>query len=126
MPLRNYPLTTPEGELIPIDILEPVSMLGPIAIDDNAMGAAIVIPDFALRFLEIWATADCNIGFNVTPVNGVTELGVMHLIADEPRLVLPIGGYISAITDEGSGVLKVNILNRWESMKKDYQTEVGE
>lgn len=122
----NYPLSTPEGSPIPIDILEPIAALDPIDISVSPMVSAIVIPNFATRFIEIWATTDCTIGFNSTPVNGTTEKGIYHLRADDPRLLLPAAGYISALAWGDSGKLVVNLLARWEAIKKDYQTDIGE
>ena len=123
---RTYPLATPEGAAIPIDILEPMEALDPIGISAVALPAAIDILNSTSRFLEIWATTDCSIGFNVTPVDGGAEKGIYHLRAGDPRLLLPAGAYISAITTGDSGYLMVNLLNLWEATKKDYQTTTGE
>jgi hypothetical protein len=126
-PYRNYPLANPEGVPIPVDVLEPISLLGPIAISDIPMSAAIAIPNSTIVFLEIWSDVDCVIGFNEAPVNGTTELGIYHLIADKERLIVPAGAFLSALTDAGdNGRLKANVLSLWEATKKDYQTTTGE
>jgi len=126
MPLRNYPLATPEGDWIPIDVLEPISKLEPIAITTSAMGASVAIPFYEERVLEIRSTVDCEIGFNVSPVNGTSEKGTYFLFAGEPKLIFPIGGQVSALALSTSGTLYVNILNLWEATKKDYQTDISE
>jgi len=127
MPYNNYPLTTPEGVPIPIDILEPAAALDPIDLTDTVLGAAIAIPNSSNVFLEIWCTTDCSIGFNITPVNGTSERGIYHLRADDPRLLIPAGAYISGICQaDDSGTLYVNLNTIWDSMKKDYQTSIAE
>lgn len=126
MPYRNYPLATPEGKYIPIDVLEPVEALDPIPLTTSAMGAAIALPEYEKRILKLYSDAVCVIGYNIDPVNGTTEKGVYILHAGEHDLVFPIGGYISAITYTGTATLYVSLLNRWESMRKDYQTTTEE
>lgn len=120
---RNYPLVTPEGQPIPIDILEPNSLVGPVSISSTPMGAALALPKET--FLEIWSDVDCTLGFTVTPVNGTTELGVYHLRAHDPRLLLPTGLYLSALALI-PGTLYANVLVRWGATKKAYQVDDAE
>lgn len=131
MAFRNYPLVTPEGVPIPTDVLGPIDALAELTVTSAAFGAAIALPSYDATknviFLEVWATVDCQIGFTSTPVDGVTTKGIYRLRADDPRLVVPSDGYISAVATNGDeGTLFVNILDLWESARKDYQTEVGE
>jgi hypothetical protein len=127
MAFKNYPLVSAEGVPIPIDILEPEEALDNIALTENPLGAAVALTSHESSLLEIWCTAECWIGFNETPVNGTTEKGIYHLRAEDPRLLVPVGAYISGITPTGeTGVLKINRLVRWDSTKKDYQTESAE
>ena len=128
MGYRNYPLSNPEGQPIPTEVLGLEGMLDAAAISSSAMGAAITIPGYDVDenpiFIEVWATVDCQIGFTATPVDGSVTKGIYHLRADDPRLLYLPGGYISAVATSGEeGLLYVNILTLWGATKKDNQTE---
>jgi hypothetical protein len=123
MALKAYPLSSPDGKPIPIDVMSPISS-GTATVSSASMGAVIALGDMIAACLEIWATVDCELAFSATPVTAGN--GVYRLRATDPRLIY-IGDNtnLSAISTV-SGRIVYNVIDIWDTLGTQYQLDTRE
>lgn len=123
MALKAYPLSSPDGKAIPIDLVSPIACSS-FAISASPMGAVEALGDMSAAVLEIWSTVDCELSFGSSPVTAGT--GVYLLRANDPRLLHTSGlSDLSAIA-AASGTVYYNKIDIWDSLGTQYQLDTRE
>ncbi len=123
MALKAYPLSSPDGVAIPLDIMSPIAC-GNFAIGASPMGAVQALGDMSAAVLEIWSTVDCEISFGAIPVTAGN--GIYQLRAHDPRLIyLSDSTNLSAIA-AADGTIYYNKIDIWDTLGTQYQLDTRE
>lgn len=120
---KRYPLSTPDGISIPLDVIRPNSFL---LLDFTlVVSAAITVPT-GVEIMSMTATEDCIINFGgnaVDPVSGTIYSGSICVERDQRVTVAPIATTFTVIGETASGVLRVNFIDNWAALTLTTQQQ---
>lgn len=125
MAYKQYALASPTGLAIPNDIISPIAHVRQ-AIAATAMVSPLLYTteEPTTIMLGLVSNVDCAIAFDdTTPISSLNS-GVLFIPANVIVQVAPPTKYISVI-GTGAGNLDINVMDRWDTLATELQTEVG-
>ena len=126
-PNRLYPLSTPSGISIPLDVID--GSLGIIKqAFTNIVSGAIVIP--TCDFVYVWCDSECYVRFGAiasAPADGVPQTDT-YFIPPGVLMVLDHGqaANFTVIRDDvvaNNGTLRMQLCRKYQDMRKSAQYE---
>jgi hypothetical protein len=114
-----YPLSTQDGNPIPLDIIRPLGVIRlsiPIGTGSSLVALGIPVPILVLR-----STVDCFIRFGtVASIPSFPMLpDTCYLPANETIVISPALTDISVIGDILAGVLTIQFIDQWAGLGKE-------
>jgi hypothetical protein len=121
-PLGLYPLSSPDGQSIPYEVIRPIGL---IRQDFNDVGSAAVTIPTAADILAFFANATCIVTFGATavvPANGVHGLNSILIPANTYMNVDHNGAAnFSVVGVSEAGTLFTVTVKKWQDTKKPIQ-----
>lgn len=118
---QRYPLSTPDGDSIPLDIIRPHSYL---FIDFTLSASASIAVPAGVEIMSVSATTDCFIKFGGTaaaPVAGVLSSDLCLVEADMRTSIAPTASTFTVIGDMASGKLRIQFIDKWAGLALQTQ-----
>lgn len=113
---QRYPLSTPEGSAIPLEIMKPHSFM------QKSFGAVVTaaqnVPD-GVEIMSITVTENCLIRFGaaaVAPVDGVNYPDTVLIEADARVCIAPKAATFTLIGLTSSGTAYVQFIEKWAGL----------
>jgi len=119
---QRYPLSTPEGSAIPLDIMKPHSFIRK-AFTANVVSSAIVVPA-DVEILSLTANADCIICFGgtaVAPVDGISYSKTLYLDKCTRIIVAPNADTFTVLGLGVAGILNIQMVEKWAGLALSKQ-----
>jgi hypothetical protein len=121
-----YPLSTPEGQSIPMDVMEPLSLAYFTFV--AATSKNITIPA-SYSLVTLYATKDCVLRFGATPipnvlVDGAEYTNAMYIPA-QTLITAKIPSGAASVVSTSSGLLAITSLENWKMLRQSYQLNQG-
>lgn len=115
MIVDQYPFSTADGKVIPLDIIRPSRCL---RIPFTGVASPPVDIGVATPILVLRASADCFIGFGVAAAipSSTPSLNIVYLMASEALVVSPKSPSISVIGDSAAGNLTIQVVEQWAGL----------
>lgn len=113
---QRYPLSTPEGVAIPLDIMRPYGYLRKGF--STVVSSNIPIPD-ELEIVLLYATEDCLVTFGgnaEASVDGIMQLNTVFIPKDMRICVAPTSTFFTVRGDALSGQLSVQFIDKWAGL----------
>lgn len=113
---KKYPLSTPDGIAIPLDVIRPNSFM--LVNFTTAVSAAFNIPS-GVEIMSITATEDCIINFGgapVAPISGTLYTNSVAIERDQRITVSPTADTFKVIGETASGKLRINFIDNWAAL----------
>jgi hypothetical protein len=122
-----YPLSTPEGQSIPMDVMEPLSMSYYTFVANTSKN--IVIPA-AYSMVALYATKDCILKFGGTAlpntlVDGAEYVNALYIPAQTIITSLIPSSGAASVVSVSAGILTITALENWKMLKQSYQLNQG-
>lgn len=124
MPTRQrYPLSTPSGQAIPLDVIRPV---GVFSISFSPYSASPPASLNNVELLLLRTTASCFVRFenaSATKTDGSGTLipNTIYIESGELCVISPPNPYYSVIGTSESGILTVQLLEVWTGLITEHQ-----
>lgn len=121
---QRYPLSTPEGTAIPLEVVKP---LGILRIPFTASAYASVNLNAAYQdkiFVAFSKTEDCYISFAASPaavVDSVVSADIIHVPAGTLLAFVSNTLYLSAQGVSASGTVIIQIVDTWAGLALEAQ-----
>ena len=114
---QRYPLSTPDGLSIPLDVIKPHSI---VLLNFTTMtaSAVVAIPD-GIEIASLYSTEDCVIQFGGTaavPANGVNTPNALVLTKDVITVIAPPLVTLTAIGLSTAGSLRIQFIEKWAGL----------
>lgn len=124
--LGLYPLSSPDGQAIPYEVIRPIGLIRQDFTDTGS--AAITIPA-AAELLSLFANATCIVRFGATaavPANGAHDIDSILVAANTYMNVDHNGAAnFSVIGVSEAGTLFVTTVQKWKDVRKTTQYARG-
>lgn len=120
---ERYPLSTQDGEAIPLEVIRPRSFLRKSFTSEEA-SAVLTIPD-GVNLMVVSTDADCFIRFGTTasiPADGVLISDTLLLAREMQICVSPIADTFTIIGDTEAGTLNVQFIETWAGLSLETKT----
>lgn len=124
---NRYPLSTADGQAIPLDVIRPNSSVS-ISFITSAGSTALSLPA-SVEIMVVYATQDCLIQFATSAaaatayVNGTIKTDSIFVPASTLMVISPIPEKVSfsirGITADGNAY--INFLEKWSGMSLQSQ-----
>ncbi len=118
---QRYPLATPDGRAIPLDVVKPVGFLQKAF--TTAASGTLTLPS-NVEVLSVFASADCYIQFGGTaavPADGVVVTNLLYVPKNMRITAAPPATTFTVIGKTTSGTLNVQLLEKWAGLILDVQ-----
>ncbi len=119
---QRYPLSTPEGSAIPLEIMKPHSFIRK-TFDNVIVTAAIAVPA-NIEILSISVTEDCLVCFGanaVTPVDGTAYANTVLVEANVRVCVAPRASTFTLLGLSAAGVANLQFVEKWAGLALSKQ-----
>lgn len=113
---KKYPLSTPDGISIPLDVIRPNSFM--LINFTTVVSAEFTVPT-GVEIMSIVATEDCVINFGgapVLPVSGTLYTNSVSIERDQRLTVSPTASTFKVIGETASGTLRINFIDNWAAL----------
>lgn len=113
---QRYPLSTPEGAAIPLDIMKPHSFMQKDFTE--VVSAALAVPD-GIEIVSFTASEDCIIRFGaaaVVPADGVSYPDTIYIDKDVRVCVAPRAATFTVIATSAVGTLHAQFIEKWAGL----------
>lgn len=117
---QRYPLSTLNGQYIPLDVIRPSGLIKVSYLTASASAAAAL--PASTELLLVRSTTDCFIKFANSAATKPTSIVVadtLYLRRGEIQVVSPMALFYSVIGDTANGDLFIQILETWQSLSLD-------
>jgi len=117
---QRYPLSTLNGQYIPLDVIRPSGLIKASYLTASASAAAAL--PAGTELLLIRSTTDCFIKFANSAATKPTSTVVadtLYLRRGEVQVVSPMSLFYSVIGDTIDGDLFIQTLETWQSLSLD-------
>lgn len=118
---QRYPLSTPDGISIPLDIVRPHSCM---LIDFTLVVSTAINVPTGIQVMSMTASEDCVISFGGTAVDPVSKTlytGSFIVERDQRITVAPIATTFTVIGESVPGTLRINFLDVWAALSLETQ-----
>lgn len=122
-----YPLSSPQGAAIPLDIIKPKNL---VKFDFAASTAADVTIPAGYNTCWLYATADCILRFSATNLPNALIAGTnydlsLFIPAKTPITLVVTPGECSLLGIDASGSLYINDVQQWAGLVLNKQASFG-
>jgi len=117
---QRYPLSTLNGQYIPLDVIRPSGLIKASYLSASATAAA-ALPAGA-ELLLVRSTTDCFIKFansSATKPTSTVIADTLYLRRGEIQVISPMNLFYSVIGDTVNGDLFIQILETWMTLSLD-------
>ena len=114
---QRYPLSTPDGTSIPLDVFKPHSVVL-LSFSNMVASAVVAIPD-GIEIASLYSTEDCIVQFGgtaVIPGNGVNKADALILTKDVITNVAPPLVTMTVIGITAAGSLRIQFIHKWAGL----------
>ena len=119
---KRYPLSTPDGKPIPLDVVKPVGLV--VLPFTAVVSAAIAVPSDN-EIISFYATEDCYIQFGgvaAVPASGVYTANMLLVKKSFRLTVAPPSATFTVISAGTNGTLQAQFIDKWASVVLATQT----
>lgn len=120
---KRYPLSTPDGQFIPLEVVKPLSLI-PLTFTATAFKTIALDAVQADQILILHSTVDCYVSLIPAPVAPVVDTvspGLMFLPALTKTTIVSNSTSLSVLGVSVSGTCYVNINQTWEALISEEQ-----
>lgn len=122
---RLYPLASPTGRAIPLDIIKPVAHIAyPISSSPFANPEQFTTRVVEEHAIALFSDVDVVVDFDDTTPASNFFTGTLFIPANTIVQSAIFSQYISAIS-QSSGTLHINIIELWDSLITEVQNQYG-
>lgn len=120
---QRYPLSSPDGKPIPLEIIKPHGYIRRGFTDISAVSVGLPAE---VEILSLHSSWDCIISFSgdaEIPVDGVLLSQGIFLPKNMRITVAPTSTSLSVIGDSGSGTLHIQAIDKWVGLATQSQLD---
>lgn len=120
---KRYPLSTPEGNSIPLEVVKPLGLLR-IPFTSAAYASVILASTFQDKIFIASSDVDCYVSIEQTPenvVDSVVSNDIIYIPAGTMIAFISNTLYLSARGVSASGTVHIQIIDTWAGLALETQ-----
>ncbi len=120
---KRYPLSTPDGSYIPLDVIKPNGLI--LLSHSAVVSASISIPE-DIEIISFLSSTDCLVNFGGTasvPADGVLSQNTVLIPADMRISVAPTSTTFTVISYSDSGIISCQLIDKWAGLTLETQQQ---
>lgn len=120
---NRYPLSSPEGQAIPLDVVKPLGVIR-LPFTSASYNSQVLSSAYQDKLLMLSSSADCYLDSNavaVPIVDNIVSANNVHVPAGTLVIVVINSVHLNVIGVSASGSLHVQILDTWSKVAIEAQ-----
>lgn len=120
---NRYPLSTPDGKAIPLDLIKPLGVLR-LSFTAAAHNSQTLPSAYQDKIFTAYSTEDCYLDFKATPaavIDDVVSTDTLFIPAGVLIAFISNSLYIAARGSTASGIVQIQIIDIWAGLLLESQ-----